>query len=780
MMSDWKVESGKQADQPAPSEPAGDSAQALSDGGRQGLSQPVGQESSTAELGTQAGNTGDLKDQPELPSSESAASRAASVANAERSSIETEPSELFLKSEQLLYFRLTFALASLGVALLVGYFARSEFDLGLVVILVFAVAIYSLIGLDLLKRERVTSESGLLRLNTVFVGLDILSLTMLVHRTRGIDSDLYLLYLLPILLSSHTFGRKGIYLTATCVSFSYVGVLLIENTDYFPYLLSRGEGLTGPYAERIWVRILSRSAILVTVSYIWGAFCDHISQVREHGANRLREQLKANRKLVTESRAQAAREHLINTISSAIRSTLDLNQILKTTVTQLSSALNATRCAIVCPPDGQNDSPLIWETIDPSHHGHSHEKFSQEFCRFVLERKSSYEGKVEDGTIKKTFVFDEPIREWAFRPVRDDLSRLSFRSLVVQPIMYGLESKGVLLIAECDRRRRWTSSELELIKSVAGQVAIAIEHARLVDQLSRKNRDLLQKNLQLDTKNLELRSTQSQLIHQEKMASLGRMVAGIAHELNNPINFVHGNLPYLREYFEDLKRIVAAGDSLAAEDRQSLVGLKKELKYDFLVTDLDHIIADLAEGAERIRQIIKNLRSFSRLDEAELKEASIAEGIESSLKILNQYYGRDKIPVELHFGEIPTVVCYPGQLNQVWMNLLSNAAEAVNATESPRVTIKAELEGETVLVTVSDNGPGIKDPDQSKIFEPFFTTKPVGQGTGLGLSICHSIIERHGGQIWFETSAGQGTAFKVRLPLRAQPQEPLKVMVDEL
>ncbi len=681
-----------------------------------------------------------------------------------------QSAELELKTEQLLYFRLTFALASLGFSLLIGYFARPDFDLLLVVLLILAVAVYSLVGLDLLKRWRAPGRRSLARLNAGFLALDIASLTTLIHLTRGIDSDLYFLYLLPILLSSHTFGRPGIYLTATCVSLSYVGLLLAENAAFLPYLLDPGHGLAAAYTHRLWVRIVSRSAILVTVSYVWGAFCDYMSRVTEHGANRLREQLSANQKLVTESRAQAAREHLINTISSAIRSTLDLGQILETTANELSSALGATRCAIVCEAD-EPEPPAKWETINAGPGDHEHPPLSEQFCRYLLARKSRYE-EAADGTLKKTFVFDDPGADEAFGPLGEELTALKLDSLVVQPMMYGAQSKGVVLIGECGRRRRWTPSELELVKSVAGQVAIAIEHARLVDQLSRKNRDLHKKNLELDKTNLELRTTHSQLIHQEKMASLGRMVAGIAHELNNPVNFVHGNLPYLRGYFEDMKRIIAESDRLP--DRAPVEQLKHELRYEFLLTDLDNIIADLTEGAERIRQIIKNLRSFSRLDEAELKEASLAEGIESSLKLLSQYYGRDKIAPTVELPEIPPVVCYPGQLNQVWMNLLSNAAQAVAGAAEPRVKVTGELEGDWVTVAIADNGPGIKLADRSKIFEPFYTTKPVGAGTGLGLSICHSIIENHGGQIWFESEEGQGTTFKVRIPLRARPPDPAR------
>jgi signal transduction histidine kinase len=184
---------------------------------------------------------------------------------------------------------------------------------------------------------------------------------------------------------------------------------------------------------------------------------------------------------------------------------------------------------------------------------------------------------------------------------------------------------------------------------------------------------------------------------------------------------------------------------------------------------------------------VRNLRSFSRLDEAELKEASINEGIESTLKILSEYYGRDKIPVKTELQELPAVLCYPGQLNQVWMNLLSNAAQAVERDANPKVLVSSKLwqsnselspEGtaqsgqfDQVLVTIEDNGSGIRKDLQDRIFEPFFTTKPVGQGTGLGLSICHSIIERHRGKICFESEEGRGTIFKVLLPIYAKPVE---------
>ncbi len=692
-------------------------------------------------------------------------------------------SDLYLKTEKLLFFRLAFAAVGMFLSIGIGLYTRTDFDYQPVLILIISVLAYAGLALLALKVRLLSTDQQLAILNAVLIGSDVLALTGLVHFTRGVESDLYVLYLLPILLSSYTFGREGITRTALFVSLSYVGILLAENASLLPYLVDpdKTTGLAGAYSQQLWRRILGRSALLVSVAFIWGRFCEYMSGLAEQGANRLREQLKANEQLVNEVKGQAARELLINSINSALRSTLDLNQIFETAVDELGRALQASSCAIVCHSSYPDEPPVVCESISSAlktDNGDSHGIFNSVVCAFVLENKSTYERDPVNNNLIKVFVFRNPAKHETFKPIKEEVERLNFSSLVIQPMMYADESKGVLLIGERDNKRQWVASELDLIKSVAGQVVVAIEHAELVDQLSRKNKDLLHKNLNLDAKNSELRTVQSQLIHQEKMASLGRLVAGIAHELNNPINFVHGNLPYLREYFEDLKKIIGAGDKIQSDQKGEFDGLKKSLKYDFLVTDLDNILADLNEGADRIRQIIRNLRSFSRLDEAELKEASIQEGIESTLKILSEFYGRDKIPVETDFANIPPVLCYPGQLNQVWMNLLSNAAQAMGSVAEPKVTIRTEVDHDNVVTSISDNGSGIKPEVQSKIFEPFFTTKPVGQGTGLGLSICHSIIERHGGQIFCESSPGQGTTFRVEIPIYARPSDLVRTVQD--
>jgi signal transduction histidine kinase len=449
---------------------------------------------------------------------------------------------------------------------------------------------------------------------------------------------------------------------------------------------------------------------------------------------------------------------------------LDLGRILEIASHELTTAINAGACAIVCPNTDLSKEPTVYQSLAQLPGSSQKVIIPHEVCSHVLAQRLKFEPNTGNGAFTSYMVINDPGTFPQLEQVRDQVAPLQLTSLIVQFMMYGESCEGIILIGEV-KESWWTTSELELIRTVAGQVAVAIENSKLVQKLSSTNEDLMEKNLHLDATNLELRAIQAQLVHQEKMASLGRLVAGIAHELNNPINFVHGNLPYLSEYFNDLKNLVGSIESLSTEQKEAMQKLKDKLKYDFVVTDLENIIADLNEGTQRIRHIVRNLKSFSRLDEAELKEALIDEGIESTLKILSQYYGRDKIPVDIDFESLPPILCYPGQLNQVWMNLLSNAAQAIDGVSEPKVAIRTKLEDDQVLITIEDNGPGITKDVQTKIFEPFFTTKPVGQGTGLGLSICHSIIERHRGKIWFETDGRRGTIFKVLLPIHGKPVE---------
>jgi signal transduction histidine kinase len=274
-------------------------------------------------------------------------------------------------------------------------------------------------------------------------------------------------------------------------------------------------------------------------------------------------------------------------------------------------------------------------------------------------------------------------------------------------------------------------------------------------------------NIELANSKTELERLQAQLVHTEKMASLGQLSAGIAHELNNPAGFVYGNMDILGNYLTDLARLFKAYDQIVLPADAALIidSLKIEINYEKVVGDLSLIISDCREGAQRICEVVKNLRLFSRLDEAELKQIDIHEGIDSTIRLLSRYYSAGRIVLRRDYADLPPVNCFAGQLNQVWMNLLGNAAQAVR--DRGEVSISTRIDGDWVSIAISDTGTGIPKDQLSRIFDPFFTTKQVGEGTGLGLSISYGIIKRHGGAIKVESEVGVGTTFTVEIPICA-------------
>ncbi|MDQ3805302.1 MAG: ATP-binding protein [Acidobacteriota bacterium] len=294
----------------------------------------------------------------------------------------------------------------------------------------------------------------------------------------------------------------------------------------------------------------------------------------------------------------------------------------------------------------------------------------------------------------------------------------------------------------------------------------ALERRDLLNDARRYKQDLERRNSELARRKTELERLQAQIVHSEKMASLGQLAAGVAHELNNPAGFIYGNMDFLGEAVEAIERLLTLYDSanLSEATRAQVAALKGEIDYENTLSDLRSIIMDCREGAERIKSVVQNLRTFSRLDEAEFKQVDIHEGIDSTVRLLSRYYSGGRIRLVREYGELPVVDCYAGQLNQVWMNLLANAAQAVEQAGGGEVTIQTYVERETVMVAVSDTGIGIAPEHLRKIFDPFFTTKPVGEGTGLGLSVTYSIVERHGGFIRVRSRPGQGTTFVVGLP----------------
>jgi PAS domain S-box-containing protein len=271
----------------------------------------------------------------------------------------------------------------------------------------------------------------------------------------------------------------------------------------------------------------------------------------------------------------------------------------------------------------------------------------------------------------------------------------------------------------------------------------------------------------------ELKQTQAQLVQQEKMSSLGQLVAGVAHEINNPVSFIYGNLNPARSYIQDLLRLIHLYEEYHPNPAPAIQVEMAAIDLDFLKTDLPRLLASIEMGAIRIKDIVLSLRTFSRLDEADFKSVDIHEGLNSTLVILDHRLkvrpNREAIQVIKSYGDLPPVACYPGQLNQVFMNILVNAIDALEELNPPQPMIHirtVQLSARQIAVHIADNGPGIPDTIQKSLFDPFFTTKTVGKGTGLGLAIARQIIEeKHGGTISVTSKLGEGTDFMLKLPL---------------
>ncbi|RJX25962.1 MAG: hybrid sensor histidine kinase/response regulator [Desulfurivibrio sp.] len=327
-------------------------------------------------------------------------------------------------------------------------------------------------------------------------------------------------------------------------------------------------------------------------------------------------------------------------------------------------------------------------------------------------------------------------------------------------------------------RKYYVEIAVSPIRDEAGKVVQVIHVSRDITRKKeleislQKERLLLEKtNRQLEQAYNELKQTQSQIVQQEKMASIGQLAAGVAHEINNPIGFISSNLASLDNYLEKLSRFISLQDALinGLPDEKALRELRdqrKSLKIDYLLKDIPALIAESRDGAERVRVIVQNLKNFSRVEGNEICLTSINDCLETTLNIIRNEL-KYKAEISREYGEgLPRVMASPQQLNQVFMNILVNAAQAME--KKGRITIRSWHEDGSVRVAISDTGCGIPQQNLTRIFDPFFTTKEVGKGTGLGMSITYDIIKKHHGAITVASEVGKGTTFTVSLPVAEQ------------
>jgi two-component system, NtrC family, sensor kinase len=363
-----------------------------------------------------------------------------------------------------------------------------------------------------------------------------------------------------------------------------------------------------------------------------------------------------------------------------------------------------------------------------------------------------------------TAIYDEDGQLQGFAKVTRDITERKQAEQARQQLLNDLERRVKERTAELSKANH--SLRQEIAERQQAEAALRQSETQLKQQAQE-----LQQALN------NLRHTQAQLVQSEKMSSLGQLVAGVAHEINNPVSFIYGNLGYAESYIQTLLNLVQRYHTHCPEVVNSPQSEIDSTELQFLCDDLPKLFKSMKVGAERLRQMVLSLRNFSRLDEAEIKAVDLHEGVENTLLILQHRLKanskRPEITVIKEYGNLPLVECYAGQLNQVFINILSNAIDALEASPNPDTTkpiiwIRTQiLQDNQVQLSITDNGMGMTETVRNRLFEPFFTTKPVGQGTGLGLSISYQVVvERHHGQLKCFSTPNEGTEFQIILPLQ--------------
>ncbi|MFO7140948.1 histidine kinase [Arthrospira sp. PCC 8006] len=458
-------------------------------------------------------------------------------------------------------------------------------------------------------------------------------------------------------------------------------------------------------------------------------------------------------------RSLLTRTQLLNHISTEIRNSLNLDTILQNAVNAIFVELKVDICSFGW-YNNHSDS-TIWEVVK--------EQKKPEFASWIGHYQLTNFPRLFEMIIKEEF-YSLDIRKSEDKEEVDFCQGMGITLYLALPI-HTASKIGAFELGRSQGDEPWQDDEIDLLKNIANQVAIAIQQAQLYQESEAKSQEIQRAYR-------ELQNTQIQLIQSEKMSSLGQLVAGVAHEINNPVSFIYGNLTHTCQYTDDLLSLLQLYQQSYPETPTHINDCIQDIDLDFIKEDLPKIINSMKTGAERIRDIVKSLRTFSRLDEAELKAVDLHENLESTLIILqNRLNGRaGNTPIEVikDYGYLPHYECYIGLLNQVFMNLLANAIQAIEERKSHhkdpdyagKITITTSLDLLAIFISIKDNGIGMSPEVQDKIFNPFFTTKPIGQGTGMGLPTSYQIItQNHRGELNFTSVLGEGSEFMIKLPL---------------
>ncbi|NET46133.1 PAS domain S-box protein [Okeania sp. SIO2B3] len=468
----------------------------------------------------------------------------------------------------------------------------------------------------------------------------------------------------------------------------------------------------------------------------------------------------------------AVREALINRINSMIRNSLELDTILDNTVAEIYNHLQVNLC---CFAWYRPDEIPFWQVVKEAKASNINSCLG-DYPEAVYRPISQKLLNLEICQIDDICSIEDVDLQQIFRDI-------DMASILALPIRTLSDEIGALICYRCGVAPPWMNSEIELLQAVCNQLEIALNQAELYQQSCASVKYANTKNEQLEKTLLELKRTQSQLIQAEKMSSLGQLVAGIAHEINNPVNFIFGNLTYAGDYITDILGLIKLYQETYPQTTPEIADEIERIELDFLVEDVVKLFNSMKTGAERIREIVKSLRTFSRLDEAEVKEVDIHENIDSTLMILQSRLKRKpnypSINLIKDYGKLPLIECYPGQLNQVFMNIIANAIDALEDRDQGRKKTEVQANRSTITVRtridetnraqirVCDNGVGIRKEVIDKIFDPFYTTKPIGKGTGLGLSISYQIVvDKHHGNLYCISELGVGTEFIIDIPLK--------------